>query len=65
VFVESLDGAGADAMGFDELLDARVADADQCEFRGHEKGIGRHQQHDGKHPHQDVSGHWGKFYSRL
>ena len=56
--VQLADGAGADAAGLDELLDAGVADADQGKFRRHEEGIGRHQQQDGKHPQEHISGHW-------
>ena len=57
VLVQALDDARADASGFDELLDARVAHADQGEFRGREERIGCHQQKDHKDPEQHKSDH--------
>ena len=46
--VELPDGAGADALGLDELLDPGIADADQRELGGHEERIGGNQQQHGQ-----------------
>ena len=50
MLVQALDDARADAAGFDELLDAGVADADQGEFGCREERIGCHQEKDQKAP---------------
>jgi len=55
--LDLLDGAGTDAALLDQLLDARVADADHSEFRGYKKGIGRHQQDHKDHPQQHQTNH--------
>ena len=55
--MQALDDAGAGAAGFDELLNARVADADQGEFRSREKRIGCHQEKDQKHAEQHKGDH--------
>jgi hypothetical protein len=55
--MEALNGAGADASGLDELLDSRVANADQGEFSRREKRIRRHQEKDEKHPEQHKGDH--------
>ena len=57
VLVQPLDNAGADAAGFDQLLDSGVADADQGKLGGREKGVGRNQEQDEKHPQQRKSYH--------
>ena len=41
--VEALDNAGADASGFDQLLDARVANADQGKLGRREKCVPCHE----------------------
>src|ERR1700691_4081500 len=57
VAVQLLDNAGTDAAGFDELLDAGLANADQGEFGGGEERIGCDQQQDKKHLQQHVGKH--------
>ena len=57
--MQALDGAGADAARLDELLNAGIADADQGEFRGREKRIGRHQEKDQEHAEQHKGDHGG------
>jgi hypothetical protein len=52
-----LDDAGAGTSGFDELLDAGIADADQGELRSREKRIRRHQEKDQEHAEQHESDH--------
>ena len=60
MLVQALDDAGADASGFDELLDAGIAHADQGEFGGREEGVGCHQEQDQKDPEQHKGDHgWG------
>ena len=44
-------------MGFNQLLDAGIAHADQGELGRHKKGIGRNQQYDRKHPQKNESDH--------
>ena len=51
--------AGAGAVGFDQLLDAGVAHADQRELGCGEKGIDRHQKQDDEYPQQHVWNHEG------
>ncbi len=46
VLMEALNGTGADAPRLDELLNSRVANADQGEFGRREKRIRRHQEKD-------------------
>ena len=55
--VEALNGARADSLGVDELLDAGVANADEGEFRRNKEGIKRHKQHDCDQPQQHVGKH--------
>ena len=55
--MEALHDAGADASGFDELLDAGVAHADQGELRGGEKRIRCHQEKDQEHAEQHKGDH--------
>ena len=50
--VELADGARADASFVDELLEARVANADQGVFAGGKKGVGRYQQDHDDDPHE-------------
>ena len=57
LLVKFEDGAGARAVGFDQLLDARFAHADQRELGCGEEGIGRHQEQDDEHPQQHVCNH--------
>ncbi len=57
LLVQFEDGAGADAVGFDQLLDTRFANADQSKFRRREEGIGRHNEQDDKHPRQHIRNH--------
>ena len=57
LLVEFEDGAGADAVGFDQLLDARFADADQRELGCGEEGIDRHQEQYNEHPQQHGCNH--------
>ena len=57
LLVKFEDGAGADAVGFDQLLDAGFAHADQRELGRGEEGIGRHQEQDDEHPQQHVCNH--------
>ncbi len=42
------DGAGAAALGLDELLDAGIADADQRKLGGHKERIGGNQEQHGQ-----------------
>src|SRR5208337_580227 len=44
LLVEFEDGAGAHAVGFDQLLDARFAHADERELGCGKEGIDRHQE---------------------
>ena len=55
--MQALDDAGADASGFDELLDSSVANADQGELGGREKRVGCHQEKDQKHAEQHKGDH--------
>ena len=55
--VQALDDARADTSGFDELLDASVANAHQRELGGCEKRIGCHQEQDQKNPEQHKGDH--------
>ncbi len=55
--MQPLHDAGADAARFDQLLDTGIANADQGEFSGREKRIGRHQEKDQKHPEQHKGDH--------
>ena len=57
LLVKFEDGAGAHAVGFDQLLDAGFAHADQRELGCGEEGIGRHQEQDDEHPQQHVCNH--------
>ncbi len=57
--MQALDDAGAAAAGFDELLDAGVANADQREFRSREKRIRCHQEKDQEHAEQHEGDHLG------
>jgi hypothetical protein len=45
VLVELLDRARSNAPRLDQLLNARVSHADECEFRRNEEGICGNQQH--------------------
>src|SRR5208282_2811438 len=54
LLVKFEDGAGAGAVGFDQLLDARLAHADERELGCGEEGIGRYQEQDNEHPQQHV-----------
>src|SRR5690348_10375840 len=45
-------GTGTNPAGFNQLLNASVAQADECEFCGGEEGVGRYQQQDDEHPKQ-------------
>ena len=44
-------------MSLDELLDARLANAHQRKFSRREKGVGRNQEDDKKHPEQHKGNH--------
>ena len=57
VAVQFLDDAGADAAGFDELLDAGFADAHQGEFGRGKERVGCDQEQDQKHPEQHEGNH--------
>ena len=57
ILVKALNDAGADAAGIDQLLNARIADADQREFGCREEGIGCHQEQDQKDPEQHIGDH--------
>src|SRR5690348_4721021 len=57
ILVKSQNDAGADTSGFNELLDARVAHADEREFRGCEERVGCHEEEDQKDPEQHESEH--------
>src|ERR1700722_15663310 len=57
LLMEFEDGAGAGAMGFDELLDAGFADADQRELGGGEESVDRHKQENNEHPQQHGCNH--------
>ena len=57
LLVEFENGASAGAVGFDQLLDAGFAHADQRELGRGEEGIGRHQEQDDEHPQQHVCNH--------
>ena len=57
LLVKFEDGAGADAVGGDQLLDAGFAHGHQRELGCGEEGIGRHQEQDDEHPQQHVCNH--------
>ena len=57
VAVQLLDDTGADAAGFDELLDAGFADAHQGEFGRGKERVGCDQEQDQKHPDQHKGDH--------
>jgi hypothetical protein len=57
VAVQLLDDTGTDATSLDELLDARVPNAHQGEFRGCEESVGCDQEQDQKHPEQHEGDH--------
>ena len=59
LLMEFEDSAGTDAAGFDELLDAGFADADEREFGGRKEGIGRDNEQDDEHPQQHECNHGG------
>jgi hypothetical protein len=61
MLVEALDDASAGASGFDELLDAGIADADQGELGSCEKRIRGHQKKDQEHAEQHESDHLGEL----
>src|ERR1019366_6784847 len=51
--LQTADGAGSGDTGSEHLLDARLANGNQRELRGHKKGVG-----------QDEHGHGDKFEQR-
>ena len=55
--MQALDDAGAEASGFNELLNARVAHAHQGKLRSSEKRVGCHQEQDQQDPEQHKSDH--------
>lgn len=57
VLVKLEDGAGPDAMSFNELKNARLAHAHQSEFGCREKGISCDQKYDEHHSQQYISNH--------
>ncbi len=57
VAVQFLDNAGADTAGFNELLDAGLADAHQGEFGRGKEGVGCDQEQDQEHPDQHKGDH--------
>ena len=57
IAVQFLDNAGADAAGFDELLDAGLAHADQGEFGRGKERVGCDQEQDEEHPQQHKGKH--------
>jgi hypothetical protein len=57
MLVEPLDDAGAGAAGFDELLNAGIANADQGELCGGEERIRCHQEKDQEHAEQHEGDH--------
>jgi hypothetical protein len=57
VLVKTLNDASANATGLDELLNARVADADQGKFSSGKEGIDCNQEKDQKDPEQYVRHH--------
>src|ERR1700691_1903568 len=59
VLMQALDDTGAGAAGFNELLDAGVANTDQGELRGGEKRIRCHQEKDQEHAEQHKGDHLG------
>ena len=44
--LQAADGAGAGDAGREHLLDAGVANGDQCELSGHKEGVGQDEQAD-------------------
>ena len=62
VALDFLDGAGADAPLFDQLVDPGIAKADHGELRRHKKGIRRHQQDHQNDPEEDQGDHGLGFY---
>src|SRR6202451_390448 len=57
VSVQLLDNAGADAPGFDQLLNAGFANADQGEFGRGKERVGCDQEQNQKHPDQHKCDH--------
>ena len=57
MLVQFLYGAGADAAGIDQLLDASIADAYQGKFSRHKEGVGGDQQQDNEYPQQQLGKH--------
>ena len=66
-FVEMLldlaDSTGADAALLDQLLDARITDADHGELRGNEKCVRCHQKYHQDDPKQDQGDHGLQSYT--
>ncbi len=57
VLVQALHDARANPSGFNELLDASVANAHERELGGCKKRVGCHQEQDQKHPEQHKGDH--------
>jgi hypothetical protein len=57
VLVEFEDSSGADAVGFNQLKNARLAHAHESKLGCCEKSVGCHQEHDEQHPEQHVGNH--------
>ncbi len=57
ITMQFLDSAGADAVGFDELLNARITHAHQGELRRREERVGCNQQQDQEHPEEHKGDH--------
>src|SRR6266852_4450991 len=55
--MESLENAGADAAGVNQLLDAGVADADQCKLGRGKKSVSRDQEQYQQDPEQHKGNH--------
>ena len=58
VFLQAADDAGTGFALGDELLDARLADADEGELRRHKEAVRQNQEHDGEAVEEEKLRHW-------
>jgi hypothetical protein len=57
------DSTSADPALLDQLLDARIANADHGEFRGNEKGVRCHKKNHQDDPQEDQGDHGLQSYN--
>jgi hypothetical protein len=55
--MKSLNDAGADAAGFDQLLDAGIPNTDERKLGRCEESVSRYQEQDKENPEQHVGEH--------